>query len=188
MSMHILEKNWSEIVNRVVNPLWKNKFCGMYESCKLDYDDFLSLAGYELTKGVASFDPNKSNIFTFATNLIARKASTELRNYGSRDKRRALTTATSLNVPVAEGEDTELIDTIMCSVGASESDGSDKRIGEYLQELSNRQLRILVLSLLNYDKQNIKSVLGISSAKLNDDIKYMSNGQTLRPLYRRERE
>ena len=61
----------------------------MYESLKLDYDDFESMAGEELTKAIRSFNPDKSNLFTYATNVINKKAITEIRNCTQRDVRKA---------------------------------------------------------------------------------------------------
>ena len=79
MSLILLEKNWKEINARVIEPLWYKKFKYMYTSSKLDKDDFISLAHYELTKAFKEdYDKEQSNIFTYATNVLQRKAKTEL--------------------------------------------------------------------------------------------------------------
>ncbi len=93
----MLEKNWQKIKERVIVPLWHRKFKSMYESAKLDYDDFESLAGFELSKALINFDSDKSNIFTYATEVIAKKAMTELRDCTRRDKRRVLHIAESVD-------------------------------------------------------------------------------------------
>ena len=51
----MLEQNWERIKNRVISPLWHGKFRAMYESAKLDYDDFESLAGVELANAIKTF-------------------------------------------------------------------------------------------------------------------------------------
>ena len=84
----MLEQNWERIKNRVVSPLWHGKFKTMYENAKLDYDDFESLAGVELANAIKTFNPEKSNIYTFATRVVTQKAKTELRNCTQRDKRK----------------------------------------------------------------------------------------------------
>ena len=53
----VLGENWDSIKKRVVIPLWNGRFKSMYESIKLDYDDFESLAGIELSKAIKTFDP-----------------------------------------------------------------------------------------------------------------------------------
>ena len=85
-----LEENWDSIKNRVIIPLWNSKFKSMYESIKLDYDDFESLAGIELAKAIKTFNSKKSNLLTFATGVVTKKAYTELRNCTQRDKRKTL--------------------------------------------------------------------------------------------------
>ena len=88
----MLEEHWGKIKERVILPLWRGKFRSMYESAKLDYADFESLAGIELAKAMKTFDPEKSNIYTYATRVISQKAKTELRDCVQRDKRKALRT------------------------------------------------------------------------------------------------
>ena len=46
------------MANKVYNDLNKSPF-------KVDYDDFESLAGIELTKAMQTFNSGKSNIFTY---------------------------------------------------------------------------------------------------------------------------
>ena len=95
--MNLLEGNWSQIKKKVILPLWNGKFKTMYERVKLDYDDFESLAGIELTKAIKTFDPEMSNLFTYSTKVITQKATTELRDCTQRDKRKALHIAESVD-------------------------------------------------------------------------------------------
>ena len=52
MNTNVLDENWDTIKSRVIIPLWNGKFKKMYESIKMDYNDFESLAGLELTKAI----------------------------------------------------------------------------------------------------------------------------------------
>lgn len=180
-----LENEWINIENRVVIPLWNASYKPMYESLKLDYDDFVSLAGYELTKAISSFDDSKSNLYTFAANVIKRKANTELRDYGSRDKRKTLSGARSLNVSTDDNDDEE-IDDIPSKVEEPNNLLSEKRVGEYLKNLSNRQLRIIVLKLLDFDATDIRGILGITQKEVNDAIKGLKSNELVRILHRRK--
>lgn len=186
MSLEVLEKNWLEILERVVKPLWRNEFKSMYEAAKLDYNDFESLAGYELTKAFATFNNLKSNLFTYATNVLRNKARTELRNNTLRDKRRALTVSESLNVPISEDDDTELINFIEDKPEDTNSDLSEKRVGEFLKKLSNQQLRILVLKLLDFDNDDIPEILGLTKIKVNDSMRGLKRNDIIMMLYRRK--
>ena len=88
MSLNLLEENWGSIKNKVIKPLWKYKFCNLYQSVKLDENDFESLAGEALTKAFKNYKANESNIFTYATMVITKKAQTEIRDR-KREKRQA---------------------------------------------------------------------------------------------------
>ena len=134
----ILEDNWEKIKERVISPLWYSKFKLMYENAKLDYDDFESLAGVELTKAMKTFDPEKSNIYTFATRVITQKAKTELRNCTQRDKRKTLHVADSIDIPESPvinkpSEEKQEI-----------SELTELRVGNFINSLNNNQLRILI--------------------------------------------
>ena len=69
-NLELLQNNWTTIKKKVIVPLWNSKFKSMYEHIKMDYDDFESLVAIELTKAMKTFDPAKSNLFTYTTNLI----------------------------------------------------------------------------------------------------------------------
>ncbi len=180
MSMEILEENWDRIRNRVVIPLWKNKFKSMYESTKLDYDDFESLAGVELTKAIKTFNPERSNIYTYATRVITQKAKSELRNCTQRDKRRALYTADSID---REG-------CSVCEKMVEEkqqvSELSELRVGNFINSLNNNQLRILILTLLEFDTTDMPSMLNMSSQTMQTILNSLKNTDLTRVLYRRK--
>lgn len=180
----LLERNWEIIENRVILPLWKKQYETMYTSLKLDYDDFLSMAGYELSKAISSYDNQKSNICTFATNVIKRKANTELRDYGSRDKRKTLSVADSLNTCVDYG-DVRNVDIPFEEQQKENSQISEKRVGEFLIKLSNQQLRILILKLLDFDLKDVPFILNITKRSVNDSVKGLKSNELQRILYRR---
>lgn len=185
MSLELLGANWTAIVNKVVKPLWNNEFKVMYEAVKLDYDDFESLAGYELTRAFKTFTAERSNLFTYATNVIRNKARTELRNYGSRDCRKTLGYASSLNIPIDEDDDVELIDTIPDNSKEKDKSLSKNRVGGFIGKLSNCQLRILILQLLEFETDEIVEILDISKSKYNDAIKGIKSYEKSRILHQR---
>lgn len=184
MSMEILEQYWTEIIERVVKPLWNTDFASMYKSKRLDYDDFESMAGLELTKAFKAFDANKSNVLTFATNVIKKKARTELRDAG-RDRRRAFSESDSLNVPMADDSKTEIIATLVSPVKTENSLLSEKRVSSFVKGLSNRQLRELILQLLCFEDDEICEMLGIDNKQYLDDIKEMRNFRNSKYLTQR---
>ena len=140
--MSLLEENWQTIKNRVILPLWNGRFKSMYEAAKLDYSDFESLAGIELTKAMKTFDPEKANLLTYSAKVVSKKALTELRNCTRRDKRKALHTATNMDNDSGGGMSYTIDNHNM-------SEFSDLRVGGFVNSLDNNQLRVLILSLLN---------------------------------------
>ena len=185
MSLELLGANWTAIVNKVVKPLWNNEFKVMYEAVKLDYDDFESLAGYELTRAFKTFTAERSNLFTYATNVIRNKARTELRNYGSRDCRKALGSASSLNTPLDDEDETEIIDTIVADENERDDELTEKRVGGFIKKLSNHQLRVLMLQILEFSPDEIIETLDKTRAKYNDCIKGMQRYDIAKLLYQR---
>lgn len=157
--MITLEENWSRIQKKVILPLWIGRFKPMYERAKLDYDDFESLAGLELSKAMAGFDSNRSNICTYATNIITKKAMTELRNCTQRDKRKVLHSA-------------ESIDSLDASVAIFEmeeaKDVLSEKMNKYLSRLSKLQKRVLFAISEGYSNDEIRRRFGISAKELSD--------------------
>lgn len=148
--MITLEEKWDAIKNKVIIPLWNGKFRGMYESIKLDYDDFESLAGIELTKAMQTFNSDKSNIFTYATGVITKKAMTELRNCTKRDKRKALHIAESV-----DALDQTIVDSISYVDSDSSKDVLSEKMKAYLNKLSKLQRDVLFAMAQGYTNEEI---------------------------------
>lgn len=163
--MKILQENWIEIRKEVILPLWIKKFKGMYENAKLDYDDFESLAAYELTKTIKHFDSQKSNLFTYATNVIQKKAMTELRDCTQRDVRKALYVSDSVNAI-----DKNIIENIPCHDTKADQAPLSEKMVQYLNRLSCLQKQILFLMSIGFDKSEIKIVLKITEKDLMDAL------------------
>ena len=176
----MLEEHWQKIKERVISPLWHGKFKLMYESAKLDYNDFESLAGIELAKAMKTFDPEKSNIYTYATRVISQKAKTELRDCTQRDKRRSLHTADSIDVP----------DSSALNVPIEEkqeiSELTEHRVGNFVNSLNNNQLRILILTLLGFDSTDMPNMLNMSNQTMQNIANSLKDTDLTRTLYRRK--
>ena len=175
----LLEENWEKIKERVITPLWHGKFKSMYESVKLDYDDFESLAGIELAKSMETFNPEKSNLYTYATRVITQKAKTELRDCTQRDKRKTLYTADSIedNDCIAYQKPVEEKQEV--------SELSELRVGNFINSLNNNQLRILILTLLDFDATDMPNMLNMSNQTMQGILNSLKDADLTRVLYRR---
>lgn len=171
MACEILEDNWCSIQQKIIIPLWKAIYKSKYELTKLDYNDFESMAGYELTKAMANFDESKSNIFTFAANVIKRKANTELRDCSDRDKRAALYCSESLDVPISEDQPTTKLDVV--AAPQVEDNTDPYKIKRYLMQLSSAEKDVIIFKLIGFDDEDIVNTMGISKKKYSDAIKSM---------------
>ena len=180
MKVNYLETNWQKIRKKVVIPLWNGKFKSMYENAKMDYDDFESLAAIELTKAMKSFNPEKSNLFTYATNVICRKAMTEIRNCTQRDVRKALYVSDSV-----DALDKSVIENISYQSIEEKSELSQLRVGNFINVLNNNQLRVLILILLGFDNDDMPDMLNISSKTSSQIIHSLKDTDLTRVLYRR---
>ena len=176
----ILEEKWEEIRKRVVLPLWNGKFKSMYESAKLDYDDFESLAGIELSKAMKTFDPEKSNILTYSTRVITQKAKTELRNCTQRDKRKTLHISDSI-----DGDGSSAYEK-PAEEKQEMSELSELRVGNFINSLNNNQLRILILSLLDFDMTDMPNMLNMSNQTMQSIANSLKDMNLTRVLYRRK--
>lgn len=185
MSLKLLEDNWGSIVKKVIEPLWKHKFQTMYESAKLDKDDFISMAGEELTKAFAKYNPNTSSIYTYAQHVISKKAETELRDCTKRDKRKALYVASSLNQPVSEDNDNEMILMVEDKKNDTYNELNENRVGSFVNALSNQQLRVLILKLLGFQTSDMPDMLNIPRKTMNDILRGLKSNELTRILYRR---
>lgn len=179
--MCLLNDNWNKIQKKVILPLWHGKFKAMYEMAKLDYDDFESLAGIELSKAMKTFDPEKSNLFTYATRVITQKAKTELRNCTQRDRRKALHTSESIDF---------LIEQNVSFLGADDNFEileskdvlSDKMIA-YLNRLSTLQKQVLYEMADGYSNDEIIIRLNITSNELADACAAIKSYRNVSLLY-----
>ena len=178
-----LEENWENIKSGVILPLWNSKYKSMYESVKLDYDDFESLAGIELAKAVKSFDSEKSNLFTYATRVLEQKAKTELRNCTRRDKRKVLYISESLYSLDANGNMLfDVIESELVDSKSSKDDLSDKMVA-YLKRLSMMQKQVLFAISEGYSNDEIKRILNISTKELSDAYTAIKSYRNVSLLY-----
>lgn len=173
----LLEKEWANIQKKVVEPLWK-KYQFMYESLKLDYDDFESLVGFELTKAIDKFDSTKSNLYTFATNVIDRKAKSELRNYGTSQKRSGFCKAISIEATITEDGETTLINVLE----AKEDEDVSALTQRYLDSLTKMQRKVAELFMQGCNEQDVKAMLGLSNDRYKLIIMNMCESRKLAPL------
>ena len=164
----ILEENWQSIKERVISPLWHRKFKSMYESAKLDYDDFESLAGIELAKAVKTFDPEKSNIYTYATRVIVQKAKTELRDCTQRDRRKVLHISESIESLSEQKDISSLATDDFFIISESSKDALSDKMIAYLNKLSNLQKQVLFAMAEGYSNDEIKAGLHIEAKELAD--------------------
>ena len=175
--MIVLEENWKDIQKKVILPLWNRKFKKMYESAKLDYDDFESLAGFELSKAIKTFNPQKSNLLTYATNILQRKAKTELTFY-YRDKRIGNSKSESIN-KVTDEESKITIENMLIAEQEYELNYLAQR---YIDSLTKTQRKIAELIIAGYDVNTIKKMLGLSDDKFKMIIQRMRSEEKTEPL------
>ena len=176
----ILSENWEQITKKVIDPLWRGKFKYLFEAAKMDYDDFVSLAGVELSKAITKFDSSRSNLFTFASSIVARKAYSELRNCTQRDKRRALFTAESI-----DGSTKEAPLSLETNDSMENSELSEIRTGQFIRSLNNNQLRFLILTLLDFKIEEIANMLDMTTHASRDILRSLKDTNTVRALFRR---
>lgn len=174
----ILEDNWKNIKERVILPLWHGKFKSMYESVKLDYDDFESLAGFELSKAMQGFDSEKSNIFTYATGVISKKALTELRNCTRRDKRKVLHVAESV-----DALDHNIIENIPYFDSEESKDALSDKMKTYLARLSKLQKDVLYAMSEGYSNEEIVAGLKITEKERAEACSAIKSYRNVSILY-----
>lgn len=169
----LLEENWVSIRKKVILPLWNKKFKSMYESVKLDYDDFESLAGFELFKAMKSFDSEKSNIYTYASRVITQKAKTELRDCTQRDRRKVLHISQSFEC-LSEQIDIPVPET---------KDSLSEKMTAYLKRLSTLQKQVLFAMAEGYSNDEIKARLHITSDDLANACAALRSYRNVSLLY-----
>lgn len=164
MYLHLLSENWDEIVKRVIEPLWNRKFKDSYTSSKLDKNDFVSLAGEELTKAfLLYYDPKKSNVFTYATNVLTRKAKSEIRNT-RREKRLADLYAESIHQPI-DGESGRTIEDMIEDIGDNDKDivEVDLALKEIYAILKPKESKVVEMSFNGLSNTEIADKLKVET-------------------------
>ena len=178
MSLLLLENNWDLIRTKVIDKLWVYKFRYMYESCKLDRDDFDGLAEEVLTKAFKNdYNPEESSVCTFATNVLQRKAMTELTFY-HREKRVGGVVSESLDRYV-DGSDGVTLGEILPAKEVPEIDVLAQR---YLDSLTKKQRQIAELMMQGCNDKDIKTILGMSNEQYRVAILNMKNDKKITPL------
>ena len=185
MSLKILEDNCNEITIKVIKPLWESKFKKLYENAKLDENDFISLAGEELTKAFKEYDTDKSSVCTYARNVLNKKAMTELRDCTQRDKRKLNYISCSLNQPEFPGSSEDMLYEVEDKKYELDDEFSELRVGNFINSLSNQQLRVLILKLLDFDTKDMPNMLNISKNTMNEILKGLKSSNVILTLYRR---
>ena len=109
------------------------------------------------------------------TSTGAKKSLTELRNCTKREKRKALYTAVSLHTPVSEEDDTEIGDTILVDEKEEISLLTERRMEKFINTLSNLQMKIIILLLLDFKKEDLESVLRVPKARIQDAFKNLNS-------------
>ena len=159
----IFESNWENIRKKVIIPLWNRKFKSMYEHVKMDYNDFESLAALELTKAMKKFNPEKSNLFTYATNVINKKAMTELRDCTQRNVRKVLFISDSV-----DALDKSIVDNIFYNSTEDDVEGLSEKMVLYLNRLSKLQRQVLFAISDGYNNDEIIIRLKITPKEMAD--------------------
>lgn len=181
----LLEDNWDNIIKKVINPLWKRTFKEKFRQHRMDEDDFVSLAHEELPKGFLHYNPEKSNIYTFAHNILSRKANSAIRD-SSRDVRKAFSTSYSLDVPLSDDDNTEMVDLIEDKMPEEHSLLTMGRVGSFINELSNLQLKILILLLLDFNKEDLEEMIKTPKYRIHDAFKELMSEDLKGILTRRK--
>lgn len=173
----MLEEDWKTIRKKVILPLWNMKFKRMYEDVKLDYDDFESLAGFEISKAIKTFNPQKSNLLTYATNILQRKAKTELTFY-HRIRRDGNSKTESIN-RITDEESKITIENMLVSEQEHELNYLAQR---YINSLTKTQRKIAELIMAGYDVKTIKKILNLSDEKYEVITISMCDEKKITPL------
>ena len=180
----ILAENWVNVRKKVILPLWNGKFKTMYENVKLDYDDFESLAGLVLCKAMVVFDSEKSNLFTFATRVISKKALTELRDCTQRDVRKTLHVSESV-----DALEQSIIENIPSNtfvedfVNPKSPDALSEKMTRYLDRLSSLQKRVLYAMSEGFSNDEIRKMLNITQKELADACAALRSYRNVSILY-----
>lgn len=172
-------------------------------STSMDYDDFLSVANYELTKIVVSFDSNKNDsIDEYIKVKLPLKIKTHL-TYQNRDKRKNYRKDSDgkkielkpvyMDAQVNEnGEKRDLYEVVSSSSSTYEAEFEDgfnsEKVEEYLNSLSNIQRKIVKMLAIGYEKKEIQNVLSITKRVFEENIKIIKCYENVRILQKYEEE
>ena len=186
MSLQLLEENWESIESKVIYPLWKYKFCSLYQSVKMDKDDFESLAGEVLTKAFKNYDFNESNIFTYSKMVLTNKARTEVRDR-KREKRRAELVTDSLEQKAGKDYDTpleEILEDVRESntAEAFELEVAILVINKYLQK---KEQTVINLLLRGYNCKDISKMLNLDKDYIQNMKKKLNGNSSIRRVVRK---
>lgn len=180
MSLQLLEDNWETIIKKVINPLWELKFKTMYHSVKLDKDDFISLAGEELTKAFLSYNAEESNVFTYSKTVLTRKATTEFRDK-RREKRKADLTAESLYQKIDENSEKTLGDVIENIAQSEENENLElKSVTKAIHLLLKpKERKIIDLAMKGLENKDIAIILHMDIKNINSIKKRIANNSQI---------
>lgn len=185
-TMLLLAEKWNDIEKIVIVPLWKKKYEKLYESVKLDFNDFESLAGYELTKAFQNYKEDISNIFTFSTMVLKRKALAEYRDR-NRDKRKADSYAESLSQKLSEDSETTF-DSFLEDLTSDENE--EIELQEAIRTIcksitKTRERKILELASKGYEDNKIAEILHIDVGTVKKTKKRIAERSEIRRLVRK---
>lgn len=184
--MLLLAEKWNDIEKIVIVPLWKKKYEKLYESVKLDFNDFESLAGYELTKAFQNYKEDVSNIFTFSTMVLKRKALAEYRDR-NRDKRKADSYAESLSQKLSEDTETTL-DAFLEDLTSDENEEIElqEAITAICKSITKtRERKIIELVSKGYEDNKIAEILHINVGTVKNAKKRIAERSEIRRLVRK---
>lgn len=138
-----------------------------------DYDDFYSIALEVLADSVFKFSDDKDCKFsTYLTGNISRRFKSELRDR-NRNKRIAAKDIDSLSILIC-ADGTPLSETIPSSFDTFEqacgSNISGTRVERYLNKLSKKQRKIILLLSDGYKAKEIQEMLHINSRVYNQNL------------------
>lgn len=181
----LLERNWEQIKTKVIDKLWYGKFKYMYESCKLDKDDFDSLASLVLTSAFKNYNARESNVFTYAYNVLQRKAKSEL-TYYHRQRREGFIYAESIQAHVNEDGDFTLEGLVVDNKASTSSFDTDIVEKEMLKLIKTKKdKQIIKLSMAGYKDVDIANMLNIPIRDIHSLREQLRQNCTIRRALRK---
>lgn len=181
----LLETNWEQIKIKVIDKLWYGKFKYMYESCKLDKDDFDSLANLVLTRAFKNYNARESNVFTYAYNVLQRKAKSEL-TYYHRQRREGFIYAESIQAYVNEDGDFTLEGLVVDNKANASSFDTDIVEKEMLKLIKTKKdKQIIKLSMAGYKDVDITNMLNVPVRDIHSLREQLRQNCTIRRALRK---